>query len=67
MEDWVENYPDGLKKFLDAYDLGEVVVYSDGSLTDYVVVDITAPNETTPYELKMQLNKINQIWKISEF
>lgn len=67
MEDWIENYPDGLKKFLDAYDLGEVTVYSDGSLTDYVVVDITAPNETTPYELKMQLNKINQIWKISEF
>ncbi len=64
-KDWIENYPDGLKKFLDAYDNG--TIKRDTSYTQGLALDVYPPGKPYPYSIKMIFNDKIGIWKIEEF
>ncbi len=65
LKDWMDNYPEGLSAFIEAYNYNNIK--RDTSYAIGLSLDIYPENVKYPYSVKMQLNKVNNIWKISEF
>ncbi len=63
--DWIENYPDGLQKFIDAYDTGIVSKKARVIGIGFKIFD--SESDKYPYIIEMELNKVNNIWKITDF
>ncbi len=66
MRDWMENYEDGLEKFLEAYK--KEILKKDESYVAGISLDIyDSSSDEYPYVIKMQQNKETKLWKITEF
>ena len=65
MEDWINNKYEKVQLFIRAYENGKV--QRDESYAFSLGLNIYPEGEKYPYIIKFELNKINQIWKISEF
>jgi len=64
MRDWVED--DSMDKFIQAYENG--LIGKDKDYIGGVALEIKdAKDDKYPYILEMQLNNINNIWKIKKF
>ncbi len=67
MRDWIENYPDGLDKFLVAYKK-EVIDVEESALDYLVDVHVYKKiGDKYSYRIQMEQNKEASLWKISEF